>query len=114
MGFFPLSQQLRLVEEHFSPGLARHAVWLAGLVPYEQAEAILAQIGGMAVSASTIWRRVQQWGQQFAALEEGERAQAQALPEQWQPPSRAEQTDQRMGVALDGFMVHITTKTGRR
>jgi hypothetical protein len=107
VGFFPLSEQLRVVEEHFSPGVARHAVWLAGLVPYDQAAAILAQIGSMTVSASTIWRRLQQWGRQFAALEEAERAQAQALPEKWQPPSRAETSDQRLGVAMDGFMVHI-------
>jgi hypothetical protein len=107
VGFFPLSEQLGVVAEHFSPGVARHAVWLAGLVPYDQAEAILAQIGYLAVSASTIWRRLQHWGGQFAALEAAERAQAQALPERWTPPSRAEKADQRMGVTMDGFMVHI-------
>jgi hypothetical protein len=106
-GFFPLSEQLQIVAEHFSPGVARQAVWLAGLVPYDQAEAILAEIGQVTISATSIWRRLQVWGSQFAAQEEAERAQANALPEQWQPPSRAEQSDQRMGVALDGFMVHI-------
>lgn len=107
MGFFPLSEQLRLVDERVSPGVVRHAVWLAGLVPYDQAAAILAQIGHLNVSASTIWRRVQTWGRQFAAQEAAERVQTQALPVKWAPPSRAEQSDQRMGVALDGFMVHI-------
>jgi len=96
-----------VVAEHLSPGLVRQAVWLAGLVPYEQAEAILAEIGLVAVSATSIWRRLQVWGGRFAALEATERAQANALPEQWTPPSRAEQADQRMGVALDGFMVQI-------
>ncbi len=107
MGFFPLSEQLQVVDERVSPGVVRHAVWLAGLVPYAQAAAILAQIGSLNVSASTIWRRVQTWGRQFAAQEEAERAQAQALPVKWTPPSRAEKSDQRLGVALDGFMVHI-------
>ena len=106
-GFFPLGEQLQVVEEHFSPGVARDAVWLAGLVPYEQAEAILAQIGHMTMSASTIWRQLQAWGSQFAALEEAERAQANALPEKWDPPSRAEKSDQRIGVGMDGFMVRI-------
>jgi hypothetical protein len=106
-GFFPLSEQLQVVAEHFSPGVARQAVWLAGLVPFEQAEAILAEIGQVTISASSIWRQLQAWGGQFAVLEEAERAQANALPERWQPPSRAEQADQRMGVAMDGFMVHI-------
>lgn len=108
VGFFPLDEQLRMVAAHFSPGVVRHAVWLAGLVPYDQAEAILAQIGRMTVSASTIWRRLQQWGGQFAAQEATERAQANALPEKWEPPSRAEKPDQRMGVGIDGFMVHIS------
>ena len=107
VGFFPLSEQLRVVDEHISPGVARQAVWLASLVPYAQAAAILAQIGYLQVSGSTIWRRVQAWGRQFAAQEEAERRQAQALPVKWAPPSRAEKSDQRLGVALDGFMVHI-------
>lgn len=110
VGFFPLSEQLRIVDERISPGVARHAVWLAGLVPYDQAATILAQIGYLNVSASTIWRRVQHWGRQFAAQEEVERAQAQALPVQWEPPSRAAVPDQRLGVALDGFMVHVVAE----
>lgn len=107
VGFFPLSEQLGVVAEHCSPGVVRQAVWLAGLVPYDQAEAILAQIGYLSVSASTIWRRVQYWGSQFAAQEAAERAHAQARPEKWTPPSRAEQADQRLGVTMDGFMIHI-------
>jgi hypothetical protein len=107
VGFFPLSEQLGVVTGHISPGVARQAVWLAGLVPFDQAEAILAQIGQLTVSASTIWRRLQHWGGQFAALEAAERRQAQVLPEKWTPPSRAETADQRLGVSMDGFMVHI-------
>ena len=107
MGFFPLGEQLDVVAEHLSQDVARQAIWLAGLVPYKQAEAILAEIGQVALSATSIWRRLQHYGGQFAALEEAERLQATALPEQWQPPSRAEQSDQRMGVAMDGFMVHV-------
>jgi hypothetical protein len=107
VGFFPLSEQLQVVDERISPGVARQAVWLAGLVPYDQAAAILAQIGYLDVSASTIWRRVQTWGRQFVVQEEAERVQAQALPVKWEPPSRAEVRDQRLGVAMDGFMVHV-------
>lgn len=107
VGFFPLSEQLDVVAEHLSQDVARQAVWLAGLVPYKQAEAILAEIGQVTLSATSIWRRLQQCGSQFAALEEVERAQATALPQKWDPPSRAEKSDQRMGVAMDGFMVHL-------
>lgn len=107
MGFFPLGEQLDVVAEHLTPEVARQAVWLAGLVPYQQAEAILAEIGQVTVPATSIWRRLQHAGRQFAAQEEAERAQATALPEKWEPPSRAEKSDQRMGVAMDGFMVHL-------
>jgi hypothetical protein len=107
VGFSPLGEQLDVVAEHLTPDVARQAVWLAGLVPYQQAEAILAEIGQVAVSATSIWRRVQDVGSQFAALEAAERVQATALPEKWDPPSRAEKPDQRMGVAMDGFMVHL-------
>ncbi len=107
MGFFPLSEQLDVVAEHLTPDVARQAVWLAGLVPYQQAEAILAEIGQVTLPATSIWRRVQQAGSQFAALEDAERMQATALPEKWDPPSRAEKSDQRMGVAMDGFMVQL-------
>jgi hypothetical protein len=107
VGFFPLSQQLDVVAEHLTQDVARQAVWLAGLVPYREAEAILAEIGQVTLPATSIWRQVQQSGRQFAALEEAEREQATALPEKWAPPSRAEKSDQRMGVAMDGFMVPL-------
>lgn len=107
VGFFPLGQQLDVVAEHLTPDVARQAVWLAGLVPYRQAEAILAEIGQVTLPATSIWRRLQEAGGQFAILEAAERARATALPEKWDPPSRAEKSDQRLGVAMDGFMVHL-------
>jgi hypothetical protein len=87
--------------------VARQAVWLSGLVPFEQAEAILQEIGQVNVSRCSIWRRADIWGSRFKALEEKERSQANALPEKWQPPSRAVEADRRMGVAMDGMMVHV-------
>jgi hypothetical protein len=77
---------------------------------YREAEAILQQVGSINISRGSIWQRVQVWGEQMQALAEQERPQANAVPEQWTPPSRAEVTDQRMGVALDGTMVHIKTE----
>jgi hypothetical protein len=83
-------------------------VWLSGAVPsYEMASEILRRIGGISVSPSTIWRRTQQTGCQFRMLEAQERKRATALPEQWTPPSRAVVADQRMGVAIDGALIHI-------
>ncbi len=87
--------------------MARQATWLSGLVPFAQAERILQEIGQVPISRCSIWRRSQTWGAHFGALEQVECAAANALPAQWQPPSRAVVADQRMGVAMDGLMVHV-------
>ncbi len=87
-GFFPLDDQLALWDGHWSEAVAREAVWLSGVVPsYAAAEAILQRIGHANISAASIWRRVQVWGEQFKALAEAESAQANALPAQWEPPN---------------------------
>lgn len=107
MSVFPLQSQLKQCDEGWSEGIARHAVWLGGLVSFEQAERILQEIGQVNISRCSIWQRSQVWGAKFKALEEAARATANALPEKWQPPSRAVEPDRRMGVAMDGLMVHI-------
>ena len=86
----------------------RAAVWVSGLVSsFEQAQAVLERIGRINMASASVWRRVQVWGAPFSAVLEAERQQANALPVKWEPPSRAVKTDQRMGVALDGTMIHI-------
>jgi hypothetical protein len=104
---FPLQSQLKQHDEGWSEGIARQAVWLGGLVPYEQAERILQEIGQVNISRCSIWRRSQMWGAKLKGLEDTERAKANALPEKWQPPSREGEPDRRMGVAMDGLMVPI-------
>ncbi len=52
-GFSPWSDQLELVDGRWSED-ARQAVWLSGLVPFEQAEAILQEIGQVNISRSSI------------------------------------------------------------
>ncbi len=92
----------------WSEGVVRDAVWLSGVVPsYERVEEILRRIGQIQISQTSIWRRTQEVGAKFQAIEERERKRATALPEQWHPPSRAVVSDQRMGVAMDGAMMNI-------
>jgi hypothetical protein len=74
------------------------------------AKAILQRLGQIDISQPSTWRCAQEVGRRFQALEAAERAQANALPEQWVPPSRAAVADQRMGVALDGASMHIRTE----
>lgn len=105
---FPLDDQLELKGMSLSEGVMREAVWLSGAVAsYAMVEEILRRIGGIAVSRTTVWRCTQEAGEKFCRLEAVERKRATALPEQWQPPSRAKVADQRMGVALDGALVNI-------
>jgi hypothetical protein len=108
VGFFPLDQQLEVDECVWSEGVAREAVWLSGAVSsFAMVAEILQRIGGIAISRASVWRVTQTAGEQFQTVEAAARARANALPEQWTPPSRAEVSDQRMGVALDGAIVPI-------
>jgi hypothetical protein len=70
-------------------------------------EEVLARVGQLSLSCSSIWRVTQATGGQFQALERAECKRANALPEPWTPPSRAEVSNQRKGVALDGVLVNL-------
>ena len=52
--FSPLDEQWQLDRSVFTQELARQMVWLSGLLPYEQCEAVFAEIGEQWLSASSI------------------------------------------------------------
>jgi hypothetical protein len=107
-GFSPLDRQLELGDRVWSDGLAREAVWLSAAVPsFELVQEILKRIGQVQISPASIWRSTQDAGAKFQAVEQAERRRANAVPEQWDPPSRADVKDQRMGVSMDGASIHI-------
>jgi len=104
--FFPLDQQLQIRARGWSEGVVKRSVWLSGLVPFARAAEILAKIGQVDISDSTIWRQVQAWGEGFRqqAEEECERGQVRSgLPVR----TRQAVTPQRLGVAMDGTVIHI-------
>jgi hypothetical protein len=105
--FFPLDRQLDLRTAHWSEGLLKLMVWLSGIVDYRTAEEVLRKVGQMAVSDSSVWRQAQEWGQRFEALAEAERIRGTVLRGRWGTPCRETEAKGRMGVALDGSMVHI-------
>jgi hypothetical protein len=82
-------------------------VWLSGIVDYRKAEEILARVGQIEVSDNTVWRRLQEWGERFEEIAEKERIRATVLPGRWGAPNREMQPLGRMGVAMDGTMIHI-------
>lgn len=77
------------------------------MVPFAQAEEILTQVGQVAMSDSSIWRRSDQWGTRYHAVESAQRTTATALP----PRSEIVRGETRqrtdMGVAMDGAMVPV-------
>lgn len=81
-------------------------VWLSGITDYAQAEEILQKVGQMNVSDSSIWRQAQEWGERFRALEEEEQG-GKVVAGRWGGPLRVPIPKGRMGVAMDGGMIHI-------
>ena len=55
----------------------------------------------------SIWRRSQTWGSQLQAQAEAERERATALPAQWAAPTPVAELQPRLGVGMDGAMVHL-------
>jgi len=79
-GLFPLDEQLQVWDKHWSERVAKYAVWLSGLMEFEEAERVLNQIGQIPISDTSVWRRAARWGQRFQAEEVTQRALATASP----------------------------------
>ena len=108
--FFPLDEQLQVWDKHWSEQVAKHAVWLSGLVEYEAAENILNKIGQVVISDSSVWRRASKWGAQFQAQASTARAVAIALPSRQEIVPGEPPQPKTLAVALDGAMVNIRTE----
>jgi hypothetical protein len=82
----------------YSPELKRQMVWLSGLLPYAQAEAVMTRIGKWVVSDSSLWRTVDKQGPRLLAEAEATRRPA-AMTEEQHPYGQA--------LSMDGGMVNI-------
>jgi hypothetical protein len=98
---------LQVVGERWSEGLRKLAVWLDGLLTFERAENVLAQVGQMLMSDTTAWRQVQRSGAQALAVEAVQRAAASALPERQRIVPGEVATQERLAATMDGAMIHI-------
>lgn len=96
-----------MVDGGWSAGVTRLAVWLGGQVSFEDAATILSDVGQIYVSGSSVWRRVERWGQRLVDLEAAECARANAVPARDEPVLGPALHDQRMGIAMDGWLVNI-------
>lgn len=82
-------------------------MWLSGLLPFETVAEILQRVGQIAISESSVWRRVKRWGEEIKALEEAERKLANAIPRAVDTPAQRAQAKGRKGVAIDGTMIYV-------
>jgi hypothetical protein len=106
--FFPLDRQLELWEKNWSEGLAKEAVWLSGAMgSFERAEEAFARVGHVLMSDSTIWRRVDKWGERFEKLERERREAAQRVVQAGEVVIPTKKSAERMGVGIDGATIHI-------
>jgi hypothetical protein len=106
--FFPLDQQLKLWEAHWSEGLAKEATWLSGVLPsFEQAEETLARIGHISMSDSTIWRRAERWGEAFRQVEQERQEVANHVAQVGEVGPSPAKVAERMGAGIDGAKIHI-------
>lgn len=82
----------------YSPAVKQQMVWLSGLLPYAQAEAVLARIGKRTISDSSLWRIVEQ-----------EAIRLRAEVESVEPVRVPTDTDWEHGemLSMDGGMVQV-------
>lgn len=85
--------------------MSKLAVWLSGKMTYAETVEVLERVGHMTVSTSSVWRLAQRWGERFRVVEEMERKWG-GTPSQ-EGERRKGAGSKRMGVAMDGGMIHI-------
>ena len=99
--FFPLDKAWGLDASVYSPELKQDWVWLSGLLPYAQAEAVMQRIGKRTISDSSLWRTVKRQGHRLTA--EAEPTAPVAAP----PVGRDQPWDWGKMLSMDGGMVNI-------
>ena len=104
--FFPLDDRLALQKRSvFSPELARDMVWLASLMPYEQAKRVLERVGGHTIASASIWHQVQAHGKRMKTYLK--KQEDLVGVERVVLPAHKADHNQRKGVSIDGGMMHI-------
>ena len=89
----------------FSPALTRQMVWLAGMLPYQQAAEVFKRIGKRQLCPTSIWEHVKRHGARLTDYVEHQ--QELVSVERTVLPAARDDHEQRKGVSMDGGMVHI-------
>ena len=99
---------MALKDKHYSEGVLREIVWVSGAVDsFAEAKAVLKRIGHLTLSDSSVWRRKEEWGERFEAIESAEREKANTLPKRSDFRRQVLNATSRIGVSMDGTKVYI-------
>lgn len=105
--FFPLDEQLQIRDPHASEAVSKLVVWLSGLLPYEQVEAVLARVGQIHCSRNSAWRRATQWGEAMRQAEAQDQTRARQVETRGGAVAGEAPRAERLGASLDGFLIHL-------
>jgi hypothetical protein len=94
-------------DRHWSEQVAKQAVKLGGMIDFEGAAEILSEVGQIEISASSVWRLTQKWGEKLKVLEEKEQEQANAVPSGREIQPGLVRQNKRMGLSMDGIIIYI-------
>ena len=87
--------------------MVRRTVWLSGLVPFARVAEIMAKVGQVALSPSSVWRQAQEWGGKMGQQQEVARAKTSMPSGPGLKRGEVGQSRPRLGVAMDGSLIHI-------
>jgi hypothetical protein len=82
-------------------------VWLSGQATFGEASEILAEVGHIQVSTSTVWRQAQRWGEELKAVEQQQADKVQHLPSCEEIIPGEAKNAERLGVGMDGAMMYV-------
>jgi len=105
--FFPLDEQLKLRDKHWSEGVAKQAVKYSGKLSYEESTEALNELAQIEISVKSVWRLTQRWGAVFQAVEAKEDEQANRKIENSATGRVEQKSDSRLGASMDGTMIYI-------
>lgn len=80
---FPLDKRWHVDARGYSSSLSYQMVWLSGLVPFAQVRQILAEVGQIAVSKTTLWEQTQGHGDRLQQVVKAEQKQVSVERTRW-------------------------------
>ena len=95
------------MDKHWSEQVAKRAVKYSGKLSYGEAAEALVELGQIEISAKSVWRLTQHWGEMLKQVEAQEDIQANGTVDSLATGKVEEKLDVRLGAAMDGAMIYV-------